>query len=101
MSTSPRPAPVPLAKHFPAGYQAMLGLEQAVRESSLGAVIFELIKLRASQINGCAYCIDMHHKDARAGGETEDRLYMLTRGARPPCTPTPSAPRSRSPRRSR
>ncbi len=77
MSTSPRPAPVPLAKHFPAGYQAMLGLEQAVRESSLGAVIFELVKLRASQINGCAYCIDMHHKDARAGGESEDRLYML------------------------
>ena len=39
--------------------------------------MFELVKLRASQINGCAYCIDMHHKDLRAGGETEDRLYML------------------------
>ena len=40
-------------------------------------VLFELVKLRASQVNGCAYCIDMHWKDARAAGETEERLYML------------------------
>ncbi len=42
----------------------------------------ELIKVRASQINSCAYCIDMHWKDARAGGETEQRLYGLQRGAK-------------------
>lgn len=77
MSTSPRPAPVPLDKAFPAGYRALYALETAVRESTLDPVIFELVKLRASQINGCAYCIDMHYKDARAAGETEERLYML------------------------
>ena len=62
---------------FPAGYQALKALEDACAASPLDPRIFELVKLRASQINGCAYCIDMHHKDARAAGETEDRLYML------------------------
>lgn len=69
--------PVPIFQHFPAGYQAMLGLERACRTSGLDRTIFELVKLRASQINGCAYCIDMHYKDARAAGESEERLYML------------------------
>lgn len=65
-------------KASPAGYQAMLGLESFVRKSSgLEASLLELIKMRASQINGCAYCIDMHSKDARAHGETEQRLYAL------------------------
>ena len=60
------------------GYKAMLALEAAVRESGLDITVFELIKTRASQINGCAYCIDMHTKDARANGETEQRLYALS-----------------------
>jgi len=68
---------VPIGKSFPAGYRAMLALEQALKDSTLDSVTFELIKLRASQINRCAYCIDMHYKDARAAGETEERLYML------------------------
>jgi AhpD family alkylhydroperoxidase len=59
------------------GYKAMLGLEQYIRSSGLEMKLLHLIKLRASQINGCAYCIDMHWKDARAGGETEQRLYGL------------------------
>lgn len=56
---------------------AMLGLEKYVRESSLEAALLELVKLGASQINGCAYCVDMHTKDARARGESEQRLYAV------------------------
>ena len=66
------------AKISPAAYHAMLGLETYIRKSSkLEPSLIELIKMRASQINGCAYCIDMHSKDARAAGETEQRLYAL------------------------
>jgi AhpD family alkylhydroperoxidase len=57
--------------------RAMYGLERAVRNSGLEPGLLELVKMRASQINGCAYCIDMHSKDARAAGETEQRLYAL------------------------
>lgn len=57
--------------------KAMYGLESYVRRSGLEASLLHLIKTRASQINGCAYCIDMHTKDARAEGETEQRLYAL------------------------
>lgn len=55
----------------------MRGLERAVNQSGLEASLRELVKLRASQMNGCAYCIDMHTKDARAAGESEQRLYAL------------------------
>jgi AhpD family alkylhydroperoxidase len=66
-------------KVSPAAYQAMLGLEMFVRKhSKLEPSLLELVKMRASQINGCAYCIDMHSKDARAEGETEQRLYALS-----------------------
>ncbi len=57
--------------------QAMYGLEGYLRSCGLEHRLLELIKMRASQINGCAYCIDMHSKDARAAGETEQRLYAL------------------------
>ena len=57
--------------------RAMYGLEKYLAESSIEKPLRELIKVRASQINGCAYCIDMHWKDVRAGGETEQRLYGL------------------------
>jgi len=57
--------------------RAMLGLETYLRESGLEESLRILIALRASQINGCAFCIDMHYKDARASGESEERLYML------------------------
>jgi AhpD family alkylhydroperoxidase len=71
-----RPEYVNIYQAFPAGYDAMSQLEQACA-GAMDPMLFELVKLRASQINGCAYCIDMHHKDARAAGETEERLYML------------------------
>lgn len=66
------------AKIAPEGAKAMLGLEKYVRSSGLEQSLLELVKFRASQINGCAYCIDMHTKDARAHGESEQRLYALT-----------------------
>jgi AhpD family alkylhydroperoxidase len=62
----------------PGAYQAMAGIERYVRACGLEHPLLELVKTRASQINGCAYCIDMHTKDARAGGETEQRLYALS-----------------------
>ena len=61
-----------------AAYQTMLGMEKYVRSCGLEHSLLELVKTRASQINGCAYCIDMHTKDARAAGETEQRLYGLS-----------------------
>jgi AhpD family alkylhydroperoxidase len=57
--------------------KAMLGLEAYLAKCGLEAHLLHLLKLRVSQINGCAYCIDMHWKDLKAGGETEQRLYML------------------------
>ena len=57
--------------------QSMLGLERQVRQGHLDQKLLDLVRMRASQINGCAYCLDMHSKDARAGGETEQRLYGL------------------------
>src|SRR6202789_1519088 len=65
-------------KVAPEAIQAMRGLEHYINQSSgLEPSLRELVKTRASQINGCAYCIDMHTKDARAAGETEQRLYAL------------------------
>lgn len=64
-------------KVAPEGMRVMRGLESYVRQCGLEDSLLELVKLRASQINGCAYCVDMHTKDARAGGETEQRLYAL------------------------
>jgi AhpD family alkylhydroperoxidase len=64
-------------KAAPGAYKAMLGLEQYLHECGLEEPLLHLIKFRASQINGCAYCLDMHSKDLRALGETEQRLYSL------------------------
>ena len=61
----------------PDGIKAMWGLENYIRHCGLESSLLELVKTRASQINGCAHCIDMHTKDARANGETEQRLYAL------------------------
>jgi AhpD family alkylhydroperoxidase len=58
--------------------KAMLSLGKAVDASGLDRILLELVKVRTSQINGCAYCIDMHTKDARAAGETEQRLYAVS-----------------------
>ena len=58
-------------------YEAMRGLETYLKQCGLEANLLHLVKLRASQMNGCAYCIDMHFKDLRAAGDTEQRLYSL------------------------
>ena len=65
------------AKAAPGAREAMYAVERYVRECGLERRLLELVKLRASQINGCAYCVDMHAKDARAHGETEQRLYAV------------------------
>ena len=75
--TSGIPAPVDIYGPQPAAYRAMLRLEQAARDGVGDDTIFELVKLRASQINGCGYCIDMHSKDLLAAGETPQRLVLL------------------------
>jgi AhpD family alkylhydroperoxidase len=61
----------------PEALRGMYQLEHFIHSSGLDAHLVHLIKMRASQINGCAYCLDMHSKDARALGETEQRLYLL------------------------
>lgn len=66
------------AKLAPQAFSAMLELEKYVADSGLERILYELVKTRASQINGCAYCLDMHTKDARKAGETEQRLYTLS-----------------------
>jgi AhpD family alkylhydroperoxidase len=62
---------------LPEGMKRILALERFSANSGLEPSLLELVRLRASQINGCAYCIDMHSKDARTRGETEQRLYGL------------------------
>jgi AhpD family alkylhydroperoxidase len=64
-------------KVAPEGYAAMLGLERYIHRCGLETSLIELIKLRASLLNGCAFCVDMHTKDARAAGESEQRLYAV------------------------
>ncbi|TWV98979.1 carboxymuconolactone decarboxylase family protein [Chitinophaga pinensis] len=61
----------------PEGYKALLAMEKYLQTTKIEPLHKELIKIRASQINGCAYCIDMHTKDARKYGETEQRIYAL------------------------
>jgi AhpD family alkylhydroperoxidase len=64
-------------RELPEAFGAMRELERVVEASTLEAPLRELVKLRASQINGCAYCVDMHTKDAEAMGETEQRLHLV------------------------
>jgi AhpD family alkylhydroperoxidase len=65
------------AEVAPDGYKALIGVETYLRNCGLDERLIELVKMRASQINGCAYCLDMHSKDARRRGEREQRLYLL------------------------
>jgi AhpD family alkylhydroperoxidase len=69
---------VPYATLAPEPVAALRQLEAAIRKSGLELQLLELVRLRASMMNGCAYCVDMHTKDARAAGETEQRLYALS-----------------------
>ncbi|HEY4108140.1 carboxymuconolactone decarboxylase family protein [Puia sp.] len=67
-----------IEKTEPAGYRAILGLEKFIESTPLTKTHKHLIKIRSSQINGCAYCIDMHTKEARKAGETEQRIDALS-----------------------
>jgi len=69
----------------PEAFKAMLATETQVHRSGLEESLLELVKTRASQINGCAWCLDMHTKDARARGETEQRLHLITAWREAPC----------------
>ncbi|MBS1762537.1 MAG: carboxymuconolactone decarboxylase family protein [Bacteroidetes bacterium] len=66
-----------ILKTDPKAYEAMIGLEKYIAQSGLDKKLYELIKTRASQINGCAYCINMHTRDAMKEGETAQRLFLL------------------------
>jgi AhpD family alkylhydroperoxidase len=68
---------IDIAKAAPGGVHALLSLTKYVHDSGLENSLLQLVFMRASQLNGCAYCIDMHSKDARTAGETEQRLYEL------------------------
>src|SRR5262245_30320543 len=70
-------ARIDLMRVNPGVIHAMLGLERQVRQAGFEDKLLDLVRMRASQINGCSYCLDMHSKDARANGETEQRLYGL------------------------
>jgi len=61
----------------PAGMAALRGVEAYLHQTTLGPQLIELVKMRASQINGCTYCLDMHSKTLRKGGESEQRIYLL------------------------
>jgi len=65
------------AEVFPEGFRAVLGLEKAAAASGLEQSLITLVKLRASQLNGCAYCLDMHHREAREAGESTARTDVL------------------------
>ena len=71
-------ARIDLIRVNPGILQAMFTLERQIRRAGLDRKLLDLVRMRASQINGCAYCLDMHSKDARAAGETEQRLYGLS-----------------------
>ncbi|HEX6420367.1 MAG TPA: carboxymuconolactone decarboxylase family protein [Acidimicrobiales bacterium] len=68
---------IDLSRPWPPGYLAMLAFDRAVGATGLEQSLLDLVKQRASQINGCAYCMDMHAKDARAAGESQQRLDVL------------------------
>ena len=70
-------ARIDIAKAMPKALQALYPMTKHVNASGLDHRLLELVKMRTSQLNGCAYCLDMHDKDARAAGETEQRLYLL------------------------
>jgi len=85
-------------KAAPDAMKAMSNLHTYVGHCGLDHKLLELIKLRASQINGCAWCMDMHTKELRAAGESEQRLYLLRPGTNAPSTPSGNAPHSPGPK---
>ena len=77
ISATREPQRIDYATLAPGAVKVLQGVEQYVRQSGLERSLLHLVKLRASYMNGCAYCVDMHTKEARAAGETEQRLYAV------------------------
>lgn len=75
----------PFSELSPEVYKGLVQASIALEKSELGNALVELVYLRVSQINGCAFCLDMHSKDARAAGEDEQRLYLLSAWREAPC----------------
>ncbi|TGK08611.1 carboxymuconolactone decarboxylase family protein [Leptospira fletcheri] len=73
------------ARAYPEALEAMLKMEKFSKSGGIEPQLYELVKIRASQINGCAYCIETHTKDARAFGEKERRIYLLNAWREAPC----------------
>jgi AhpD family alkylhydroperoxidase len=69
---------IDLSALVPDFYKALVGVEEVIRDSGIDPQLYELVKIRASQLNGCAFCLDMHHRDARKGGESQRRLDILS-----------------------
>lgn len=82
----------------PDAYKAMLGLQDYVNQSKLEHSLLELVKIRASQINRCAYCLHMHIADARKAGESEIRINLLSAWEESGSSPRASAPSCAGPR---
>jgi AhpD family alkylhydroperoxidase len=82
------------------GYKALLGLDHYLASSSLEKNLLHLIKLRVAQVNGCAFCLDMHWKDLQAEGESEQRMYSLDAWRETPTTTGVNAPPWRGRKRS-
>jgi len=72
-------------KLAPDAYQAMRGVERFLHECDVPSATLELVKIRASQINGCAFCLDMHVRDAKKAGETDERLWTVAAWREAPC----------------
>ena len=83
----------------PAAMQPWIDLGKTIQDDGLEPLLKELVMMRTSQINGCAFCIHYHTSDARRHGETAERLYFSARGASPRFIPSASGPRSAGPRR--
>ena len=79
-------------RKYPEPLKPVLDIEKYLAQSGLEEKLMHLVKMRASQINGCAYCLDMHSIDARAVGEKEQRLYTLEAWRETPFSPTASGP---------
>jgi AhpD family alkylhydroperoxidase len=92
-------ARIDVARVSPDAYKAMLGMQGYVNASGLEKSLLELVKTRASQINGCAFCLHMRTRDAREAGESQERLDLLAAWREAPFTPIGSAPPSHGPRR--
>jgi len=67
-----------MAKVLPEAYRVLFGLDNLIKSSAISPIHHEMINIRASQINGCAFCVDTHSKDARKLGETEQRIYLIS-----------------------